>query len=87
MSNCGILIDTEIAEAVSRLPDHTQLDLSGIKVTDKSVCITLIYKAATMKSLNIGNCGIQIDTEIAEAVSRLPHLSGNQFTDNLLVLH
>ena len=90
MSNCGVKIDTEIAEAVSRLPDHTQLDLSGNQVTDKSVCITLIHKAATMKSLNIhncmSNCGIQIDTEIAEAVSRLPDhtqldLSGNQVTD------
>ena len=90
MSNCGIQIDREIAEAVSRLPDHTQLDLSGNQVTDKSACITLIHKAATMKSLNIhncmSNCGIQIDTEIAEAVSRLPDhteldLSGNQVTD------
>ena len=90
MSNCGIQIDTEIAEAVSRLPDHTQLDLSGNQVTEKSACITLIHKAATMKSLNIhncmSNCGIQIDTEIAEAVSRLPDhtqldLSGNQVTE------
>ena len=86
MSNCGILIDTDIAEAVSRLPDHAQLDLSGNQVKDKSACITLIHKAATMKSLSICNCGIQIDTEIAEAVSRLPdhtqlYLSGNQVTD------
>ena len=85
MSNCGIQIDTEIAEAVSRLPDHTQLDLSGNQVTDKSACITLIHKAATMKSLSICNCGIEIDTEIAEAVSRLPDhtqldLSGNYIT-------
>ena len=86
MSNCGIEIDTEIAEAVSRLPDHTQLDLSGNQVTDKSACITLIHKAATMKSLSICNCGIQIDTEIAEAVSRLPDhiqldLSGNELSN------
>ena len=86
MSNCGINIDKKIAEAVSRPPDHTQLDLSGNKVTDKSACITLIHKAATMKSLSICNCGIKIDTEIAEAVSRLPDhtqidLSGNQVTD------
>ena len=88
--NCGIKIDTKIAEAVSRLPDHTQLDMSGNQVTDKSACITLIHKAGAMKSLNIhncmSNCGIQIDTEIAEAVSRLPdhtqlNLSGNQVTD------
>ena len=90
LSNCGLEIDTEIAEAVSRLPDHRQLDLSGNQVTDKSACITLIHKAATMKCLNIheciSNCGIQIDREIAEAVSRLPDdiqldLSGNQVTD------
>ena len=99
MSNCGIKIDTEIAEAVSRLPDHTQLDLSGNKVTDRSACITLIHKAATMKSLNIhdcmSNCGIKIDTEIAEAVSRLPDqtqldLTGNQVTDKsacITVIH
>ena len=65
-------IDTEIAEAVSRLPDHKQLDLSCNRIRDKSACITLINKAASMKCLNICNCGIQIDTEIAEAVSRLP---------------
>ena len=86
MSNCGIQIDTKIAEAVSRLPDHTQLDISGNQVTDKSACITLIHKAATMKSLSICNCGIEIDTEIAEAVSRLPDhtqldLSGNDITE------
>ena len=39
--SCGIQIDTEIAEAISRLPDHTQLDLSGNQVKDKSACITL----------------------------------------------
>ena len=85
MYNCGIQIDNEIAKAVSRLPDDTQLDLSGNQVTDKSSCITLIHKAATMKSLNICNCGINIDTEIAEAVTRLPDdiqldLSGNKLT-------
>ena len=86
MSNCGLEIDTEIAEAVSRLPDYTELDLSGNQVTDKSACITLLNKAASMQSLSICNCGIQIDTEIAEAVSGLPDyteldLSGNQVTD------
>ena len=86
LCNCGVQIDTEIAEAVSRLPDHTQLDLSGNQVTDKSACITLIHKAATMKSLSICNCGIQIDTEIAVIVSRLPdhtklNLTGNKVTD------
>ena len=83
--NCGIRIDKEIAEAVSRLPDHAQIDLSGNQVTDKAACITLIHKAATMKSPSLSNCGIQIDTEIAEAVSRLPDhteldLSGNDIT-------
>ena len=83
--NCGIQIDAKIAEVVSRLPDHTELDLSGNQITDKSACITLIHKSATMKSLSICNCGIQIDTEIAEAVSRLPDdiqldLSGNKLT-------
>ena len=86
LCNCGIKINRKTAEAVSRLPDHTQLDLSGNQVTDKSACITLIHKAANMKSLSICNCGIKIDTEIAEAVSRLPDrtkldLSGNQVTD------
>ena len=83
--NCGMQIDTKIAEAVSRLPDDTELDLSGNQVTDKSAFITSMNKAATMKSLSICNCGIQIDTEIAEAVSRLPDhtqldLSGNYIT-------
>ena len=85
MSNCSTQIDTEIAETVSRLPDQTQLDMSGNQVTDKSACITLIQKAATMKILNLCNCGIEINTRIAEAVSRLPDntrldLSGNDIT-------
>ena len=71
MSNCSIQIDTEIAETVSRLPDQTQLDLSGNQVTDKSACITLIQKAARCNSLSNCDCGIQIDTEIAEAVFTL----------------
>ena len=86
MFNCGIQIDKKIARAVSRLPDHTQLDLSGNQVTDKSACITLTHKAATMKSLNIHNCmfncGIQIDTEIAEAVSRLPDHTQLDLSEN-----
>ena len=79
-------INNEIAEAVYRLPDDIQLDLSGNQlVTDNSACITLIHKAATMKSLSVCNCGIEIDTEIAEALSRLPDniqldLSGNKLT-------
>ena len=86
LCNCDLKIDTEIAEAVSRLPEHTQLNLSGNRVRGKSACITLIHKAATMKSLNMCNCGIKIDTEIAKAVSRLPDhteldLSGNEVTD------
>ena len=86
LCNCGIQIDTEIAEAVSRLSDHTELDLSGNQVTDKSACVTLMHKAANIKSISISNCGIQIDTEIAEAVSRLSDhtdidLSGNRVTD------
>ena len=93
--NCGIQIDTEIAEAVSRLPDHTQLDLSDNRVTDQSACITLIHKAATMKSFSLCNLGILIDRKIAEAVSELPNhskldLSGNQVTDKsvcILLLH
>ena len=85
VAKCGIQIDRGIAKAVSRLPDHTELDLSGNKVTGKSACIALIHKAATMKSFSICNCGIKIDTEIAEAVSRLPDhtqldLSGNYIT-------
>ena len=85
LCDCGIKIGRKIAEAVYRLPDHTQLELSGNQVIGKSACITLIHKAVTMKSLSICNCGIKIDTEIAEAVSRLPDhkeldLSGNDIT-------
>ena len=86
MCNCGIQITNEIANVVSRLSDHTKLDLSGNQVIDKFACTTLIYKAASMKSLRICDCGIHIDTEIAETVSKLPDhteldLSGNLVTD------
>ena len=81
----SLKIDTEVAEAVSRLPGHTQIDLSGNQVKSKSACITLIHKAGTIKSLRLCKCGLQIDTEIGEAVTRLPDgiqldLSGNKLT-------
>ena len=94
LSNCGIQIDAEVAKTVSKLPDETDLDLSGNQVSDKSACITLIQKAGNMKSLNIANCGIQIDTDIAKEISQLPEqanldLSGNTVTkmDSSLLCH
>ena len=82
---CGIEIDTEITEAVSRLPDHTELDLSVTCIIDNSASLALVQKAASKKSLNMHE--VVIDTEIAEAVLRLPDyievdLSGSKFIDN-----
>ena len=81
VKNSYLNIDGEVIEAVSKLKSDFKLDLiAGTHRRMGVSSITLIHKSATMKFLNIR--GVEIDTEIAEAVSRLPDdiqldLSGN----------
>ena len=83
----NIDIDSEIAKAVCDLPDETQIDLSGNKLTkmDKKLLISLIHKIRRQKQIDLGGANIDIDSEIAKAVCDLPDetqidLSGNKIT-------
>ena len=87
-------IDSSIYEAIRHVPNHIGLDLSGNSFSGKSVCKAMIYNAAERKSLTMQDCGIIIDTKLADAVSQLPEqanldLSGNTITkmDSSLLCH
>ena len=76
MTNCGIEIDTEISEAVSRLPDHTQLDMSGNDITKMEpylLCTILLYMPKQDK-INIDGWGITVDENIVHELSKLLNL-------------
>ena len=77
VKNSVVEIDAEVIEAVSNLTSNIKLNIIDELADDEIHTqerlrgeITLIHKSPTMKSMSISNC--LIDTEIAEAVSRLP---------------
>ena len=94
LSGLGVAIDEKVGEAIHSLDEYVEVDLSGNSITHKSVCTAIIHKAATIKSLSVSDCGVVIDTELAEVISELPEqanldLSGNTVTkmDSSLLCH
>ena len=74
--NCGIQIDTEIAEAVSRLPDHTQLDLSGNDITKMNPYLLsrILPYMTKQEKIDMNRWGITVDEDIVRALSKLSKL-------------
>ena len=84
-SGSGINIDTELVKCISELPEDVQIDLSGNKLPDESLIVSIIKQSTKLKSVTMRNCGIKINKQIAEAVSELNDdtkldLSGNEIT-------
>ena len=82
LSGLNINIDDELVKCISELPEDVQIDLSGNKITDKSLIVSIIKQSTKLKSVTMRNCGIKINKQIAEAVSELNDdikldLSGN----------
>ena len=85
LSGLNINIDTELVKCVSELPEDVQIDLSDNKITDESLIVSIIKQSTKLKSVTMRNCGIEINKQIAEAVSELNidtklDLSGNKIT-------
>ena len=85
LSWLDIHIDTEIVMCISHLPEDVQLDLSGNEIPDESLIVSIIKQSTKLKSVTMRNCGIEINEQIAEAVSELNDdtkldLSGNEIT-------
>ena len=74
---CGIQIDTEIAEAVSMLPDHTQLDLSNNNISNMKpdMLSRLLTYIKQQKKINIIRWEITVDVNIVRAMSKLTKLT------------
>ena len=85
LSGLNINIDTELVKCISELPEDVQIDLCDNKITDKSLIVYIIKQSTKLKSVTMRNCGIEINKQIAEAVSELNDdtkldLSGNEIT-------
>ena len=85
LSGLNIDIDSELVKCISQLPEDVQIDLSDNKITDKSLIVSIIKQSTKLKSVTMRNCGIEINKQIAEAVSELNDdtkldLSGNEIT-------
>ena len=85
LSGLNIDIDAELVKCISELPEDIQIDLSDNKITDKSLIVSIIKQSTKLKSVIMRNCGIEINKQIAEAVSELNDdtkldLSGNYIT-------
>ena len=85
LSGLNIDINTELVKCISELPEDVQIDLSDNKITDKSFIVSIIKQSTKLKSVTMRNCGIEINKQIAEAVSELNDdtkldLSGNEIT-------
>ena len=78
-------INVNISDALTHVPSHIALDLSDNKVTDQSGCKALIQRAAHHKALIIQNCGIKIDSEIAEVISKLPEQANLDLSGNTVI--
>ena len=86
LSRLNIDIDTELVKCISELPEDVQIDLSGNEITDESLIVSIIKQSTKLKSVTLKNCGIEINKQIAEAVSELNDdtkldLSGNEITE------
>ena len=80
-----ILVDDMIIPWISTLSEDVQIDLSDNKITDESLIVSIIKQSTRLKSVTMRNCGIEINKQIAEAVSELYDdtkldLSGNKIT-------
>ena len=70
---------------LSTLSEDVQIDLSDNKITDESLIVSIIKQSTKLKSVTVRNCDIEINKQIAEAVSELNDdtmldLSGNYIT-------
>ena len=87
MCNCGIEIDREIAEAISRLPDDIQLDLSRNKLTkmDPTLLPEVLICMPKNKRINMTRWRIAIDVDIVKALSKMPELKSLKASFNKLI--
>ena len=86
LSGLNIDIDNELVKCISELPEDVQIDLSDNKITDESLIVSIIKQSTKLKSVTMRNCGIEINKQIAEAVSELNDdtkldLSGNYVSE------
>ena len=82
----GVDIDTEIAEAVSRLPDDIQLDLSGNKLTkmDHRLLPGVLLQMPNGKEIDMTGWEITIDVDVVRALSNMHQLKSLKASRNEL---
>ena len=70
LGGANIDIDSEIAKAVCGLPDETQIDMSGNKITkmDREILVSFINKLKKQKEMDLERLKVLIDAEVGKAV-------------------
>ena len=86
LSGLNIEIAGGLAQCISQLPEDVQIDLTDNEIDDESFIVSIIKQSTKLKSVTMRNCGIEINKQIAEAVSKLKYdtkldLSGNKITE------
>ena len=82
----GIEIDTKIAEAVSRLPDDVQLDLSGNKLAKivPTLLDGVLVHMHKDEEIDITGWETNINADIVRALSEMPQLKSLKASNNKL---
>ena len=74
LSGLNIDIDSEIAKAVCDLPDETQIDLSGNKISrlDRIILGLIVTQIRKEKEINVTRFNIQVDSKLINAIHEIP---------------
>ena len=74
LSGLNIDIDSEIAKAVCDLPDETQIDLSGNKISrlDRIILGLIVTQIRKEKEINVTRFNFQVDSKLINAIHEIP---------------
>ena len=74
LSGLNINIDGEVAKAVCDLPDETNVDLSGNKISrlDRVIVELIVTQIRKEKEINVTRFNFQVDSKLINAIHEIP---------------
>ena len=84
MQDC-IMVNTEIADAISQLPEQANLDLSGNTVTKMdSSFLCHVIPVISNRKIDLSGLGVVIDSKVAEVIYELTDEADVDISDNTI---
>ena len=71
LSHCHVTVDDKLAATLSKTPPYIKLNLSGNQIPNITVAKTVIRSAVNIINLKMHDCGMHINSEIAEELVNL----------------